>query len=91
MISCNFLHDESILIAISLGDIAPRLSPSKLVLIRDMIKANLSPLNKLNAASRPSVSATTCDNLEAYNKQYGRLAVVPLWWSFVPPPLTPRP
>lgn len=33
---CNFLHNGFLLTVISPGDVAPRLSPSKLILTRDM-------------------------------------------------------
>jgi hypothetical protein len=67
----NFLHSGFLLTVISPGDAAPRLSPSKLVLICDMIESESFATSETAEEAEcsketSSVSARTCDNLEAF-------------------------
>jgi len=72
MANCNFLHNSFPLTVISPGDIAPRLSPSKFVLIRDMIESKYFTMSEMaeQAECSKQTIISICNNLRQFGSLY---------------------
>lgn len=70
----NFLHSVFLLTAISPGDMAPRLSPSKIVLIYDMIESESFTTSEISEEAEYSKQTIISirNNLRQFGSIYAR-------------------